>query len=166
MNLPVLWLLQQRAVSQPIKMIAFFYTNKRTFVQAPRPYKGYYEICLISLRSVFTNIKCISEQSWWHSIIKDVPTQKEIWSLANKNIRAGRDWRGWEFENFLTERKHGTVIFLTLRQCTAASTKPDFCFLLSLNVKNNTVQVWFDYNWWNPSVIYGYIYLKNFLQCI
>ena len=96
-----------------IEMIVFFYMHKRTFAQAPRPYKGYYEICLISLRSVFTTIKCVSEQSWWHPIIKDVPTQKEIWSLANKNIRAGRDWRGWEFENFLTERKHGTVIFLT-----------------------------------------------------
>ena len=39
---------------------------------------------------------------------------------------------GWEFKNSLTERKHGTVIFLTLRQWTKASTKPDFCFLLSL----------------------------------
>ena len=39
---------------------------------------------------------------------------------------------GWEFKNSLTEKKHGTVIFLTLRQWTAASTKPDFCFLLSL----------------------------------
>ena len=39
---------------------------------------------------------------------------------------------GWEFKNSLSEKKHGTVIFLTLRQCTTASTKPDFCFLLSL----------------------------------
>ena len=48
--------------------------------------------------------------------------------------------KGVRIKNSLTERKHGTVIFLTLRQCTAASTKPDFSFLLSLNVKN-TVQV-------------------------
>ena len=41
--------------------------------------------------------------------------------------------------NSLTERKHGTVIFLTLRQYTAASTKPEFCFLLSLNVKNTVL---------------------------
>ena len=35
----------------------------------------------------------------------------------------------------LTERKQRIVIFLTLR-LTAASTKPDFCFLLTLIVKN------------------------------
>ena len=35
----------------------------------------------------------------------------------------------------LTQRKHGIVIFLALR-LTEASTKPDFCFLLTLIVKN------------------------------
>ena len=35
----------------------------------------------------------------------------------------------------LTERNHEIVIFLTLR-LAAASTKPDFCFLLTLIVKN------------------------------
>ena len=35
----------------------------------------------------------------------------------------------------LTQRKHGIVIFLALR-LTEASTKPDFCFLLTLIVEN------------------------------
>ena len=80
-----------------------------------------------------------------HSIIKDVPTRLQISGRTRKSETGGE----WEFNNSLTERKHGAVIFLTLRQCTTASTKPGFCFLLSLNVKN-TVQVWrmatFDYN--------------------
>ena len=53
---------------------------------------------------------------------------------------------GCEFYS-LTERKHGIVIFLTLR-LTAASTKPDFCFLLTLIVKNTVhwAMATFDYN--------------------
>ena len=81
----------------------------------------------------------------WHSIIKDVPTQLQISGRTRTSETVGE----WEFDNSLTEGKHGDVIFQTLRQCTTASTKPGFCFLLSLNVKN-TVQVWrmatFDYN--------------------
>ena len=58
-------------------------------------------------------------------------TERATNPWKNKNIP---DWRGCEFYS-LTERKHGIVIFLTLR-LTAASTKPDFCFLLTLIVKN------------------------------
>ena len=39
---------------------------------------------------------------------------------------------GWEFKNSLTEKKARDRNLLTLRHCTTASTKPDFCFLLSL----------------------------------
>ena len=53
---------------------------------------------------------------------------QNLW--ANKNIREGGGWG----LNPSTERKHGPVIFLP--RLTAASTKPDFCFLLTLNVKN------------------------------
>ena len=42
--------------------------------------------------------------------------------------------KGGEFYFSLTERKHGTVIFLTLRHCIQHKTY--FCFLLTLNVKS------------------------------
>ena len=54
--------------------------------------------------------------------------------MSSKSLEEQEDWRGGGFYFSLTERKHGTVIFLTLRQCIQHKTY--FCFLLTLIVKN------------------------------
>ena len=115
--------------------LSYTWSLKKLPLRAQPPRKGHY-------REYPTERFSLSERKAsrlyykWHSIIKDVPTQLQISGRTRTSETGGE----WEFNNSLTERKQGAVIFLTLKQCTAVSTKPGFCFLLSLNVKN-TVQV-------------------------
>ena len=60
----------------------------------------------------------------WYSIIEDVLSEQQI-PGRTKTSETGGEGGGSEFYFSLTERKHGSVIFLTLR-LTAASTKPMF----------------------------------------
>ena len=60
-----------------------------------------------------------------------------MYRVRSKSLEEQKNPRleGNEFYYSLTERKHGIVIFLTLR-LTAASAKPEFRFLLTLIVRN------------------------------
>ena len=92
----------------------------------------------------------------WHSIVKDVPSEWAANPWKSKNIP---DWRGWELNNSLTERKHGTVIFLSLR-LIASSTKPDFfSSLLTLNDKN-TVHLGDGHVWLQLVESFSYLGLR------
>ena len=59
-----------------------------------------------------------------------------MYRVSSKSLEEQKHPRlkGGEFYFSLTERKHGTVIFLTLRHCIQHKTY--FCFLLTLIVKN------------------------------
>ena len=74
--------------------------------------------------------------SRWVPLFYDIPLLK-MYRLSTKSLEEQKHPRlkGCEFYYSLTERKHGIVIFLTMR-LTAASTKPDFCFLQTLIAKN------------------------------